>query len=112
MSNLHKIQKDDTLNDTLVLAKPSDIEHILNTFNTFDSQIQFTVDKFPDNDIHFLEIQILQNGTTVYRKPTYTGQYQHYSNYILHGQERFLGYVPSFIVPTKFAATMNSPKLN
>ena len=36
---------------TLVLAKPSDIKHILNTFNTFDSQIQFTVDQFPDNDI-------------------------------------------------------------
>ena len=30
---------------------------------------------------------------------------------ILHGQERLLGYVPSFIVPTKFAATMNSQKL-
>ena len=54
-----------------------------NTFITFDSQIQFTVDKFPDNGIHFLDIQILQNGTTVYRKPTHTGQYQHYSSYIL-----------------------------
>ena len=69
------------VDDTLVLAKPSDIEYILNTFNTFHSQIQFTVDKFPDNDIHFLDIQILQNGTTVYRKPTHTGQYQHYSSY-------------------------------
>ena len=36
------------VDDTLVLAKPSDIEHTLNTFNTFDSQIQFTVDQFPD----------------------------------------------------------------
>ena len=69
------------VDDTLVLAKPSHIEHILNTFNTFDSQIQFTVDKFPDNDIHFLDIQILQNGITVYRKPAHTGQYQHYSSY-------------------------------
>ena len=41
------------VDDTLVLTKPSDIEHILNTFNTFDSQIQFTVNKFPDNDKHF-----------------------------------------------------------
>ena len=69
------------VDDTLVLAKPSDIEYILNTFNTFHSQIQFTVDKFPDNDIHFLDIQILQNGTTVYGKPTHTGQYQHYYSY-------------------------------
>ena len=64
----------------MTLAKPSNIEHILNTVNTFDSQIQFTVDKFPDNDIHFLDIQILQYGTTVYRKPIHTGQYQHYSS--------------------------------
>ena len=69
------------VDDTLVLAKPTDIKHILNTFNTFDSQIQFTVDQFPDNDIHFLDIQILPNGTTVYRKQTHTGQYQHYSSY-------------------------------
>ena len=64
------------VDDALVLAKPSDIEYILDTFNTFHSQIQFTIDKFPD-------IQILQNGTTVYRKPTHTGQYQHYSSYTL-----------------------------
>ena len=32
------------VDDTLVLAKLSDIEYILNTFNTFHSQIQFTVD--------------------------------------------------------------------
>ena len=38
---------------TLVLTKPSGTEHILNTFNTFDSQIQFNVDKFSDNDKHF-----------------------------------------------------------
>ena len=41
------------VDDTLVLTKPSDIEHILNTVNTFDSQMQFTVNKFPDNDKHF-----------------------------------------------------------
>ena len=69
------------VDDTLILAKPSDIEHILNTLNTFDSQIQFTVDQFPDNDIHFLDIQILPNGTTLYRKQTHNGQYQHYSSY-------------------------------
>ena len=54
------------MNDTLARAKPSGIEHILNTFNTFDSQVQFTADKFCDNDIHFLDIQM--HGTAVYRK--------------------------------------------
>ena len=30
-----------------------------------DHQIQFTVDKFPDNDMHFLNIQILQNELSI-----------------------------------------------
>ena len=38
-------------------------------------------DQFSDDDIHFLDIQILPNGTTVYRKQTHTGQYQHFSSY-------------------------------
>ena len=63
------------------LVPPTLNIYIDNTFNAFHSQIQFTVDKFPGNDIHFLDIQTLQNGTTVYRKPTHTGQYQHYSSY-------------------------------
>jgi hypothetical protein len=99
------------VDDTLVLAKPSDIEHILNTFNTFDSQIQFTVDQFPDNDIHFLDIQILPNGIlSTASKPILVNT--NISQATLHGQERFPGYVPSFIVPTKFVAMMNSLILN
>ena len=69
------------VDDTLILAKPSDIEHILKQFNSFHTNIQFTVDDFPDNDIHFLDIQIHPTGTTVYRKTTYTGQYTHYSSF-------------------------------
>jgi hypothetical protein len=47
-----------------------------------------------------------------------TGQYQPglvntiITQTTLDGQERFPGYVPSFIVPTKFVAMMNSLILN
>ena len=94
------------VDDTLVLAKPTDIKHILNTFNTFDSQIQFTVDQFPDNDIHFLDIQVLPNGTilSTASKPILVNT--NITQATLHGQERFPGYVPSFIVPTKCVAMM------
>ena len=43
--------------DTLVLIRPSDIPTVLQKFNSFHPQIQFTHEEFTDsNDIHFLEI--------------------------------------------------------
>ena len=63
------------VDDTLILTKPSDIPYIFAKFNSFHPSIQFTIDDFNDNDIHFLDIQIHSSGTSVYRKPTHTGQY-------------------------------------
>ena len=59
------------VDDTLVLIKPSDIPEILNKFNTFDKNIQFTIDTFPDNVIHFLDILISSDNTDVYYKSTH-----------------------------------------
>ena len=57
--------------DTIVLAKPCDLNRVLKQFNCFHGFHQFS-----DNHINFLDIQILLNGTTtVYRKQTHTGQY-------------------------------------
>ena len=69
------------VDDTLILTKPSDIPYIFAKFNSFHPSIQFTIDDFNDNDIHFLDIQIHSSGTSVYRKPTHTGQYQHISSF-------------------------------
>ena len=69
------------VDDTLILAKPSDMENILTTFNSFHPNIQFTIDQLSDNNIHFLDIQIHPCGTTVYRKSTHTGQYQHITSF-------------------------------
>ena len=41
------------VNDTLVLIKPADIPAVLNKFNSFDKNLQFTADTFPDNVISF-----------------------------------------------------------
>ena len=69
------------VDDTLILTKPSDIPYIFAKFNSFHPSIQFTIDDFNDNDIHFLDIQTHSSGTSVYRKPTHTGQYQHISSF-------------------------------
>ena len=66
--------------DTLILAKSSDIPNILAKFNSYHSQIRFTLDDFPDNNDHFLDIKITCDGTTIFRKSTHTGQYSHISN--------------------------------
>ena len=42
----------------------------------------FTIDSFTDDQyIHFLDIKITPNGTSVYRKSTHTGQYVHLSSF-------------------------------
>ena len=51
------------VDDTLVLIKPSDIKIVLDKFNSFHPQIQFTYELFIDNnDVHFLDIKILQRA--------------------------------------------------
>ena len=70
------------VDDTLVLAKPSDFPFILGKLNPFHPQLQFTIDSFTnDQDLHFLDIKITPNGTSVYRKSTHTGQYVHLSSF-------------------------------
>ena len=69
------------VDDTLVVTKPSDFTLILETFNTFHPQIQFTLEEFPDNNVYFLDLKINTSDITIYRKPTHTGQYTHLSSF-------------------------------
>ena len=69
------------VDDTLVLAKPSDIPIILRAFNSFHPQIQFTFEDFPDNNVHFLDLKINSSDITIFRKSTHTGQYTHLSSF-------------------------------
>ena len=96
------------VDDTIVLAKPKpcDLNRILKQFNSFHPQIQFTIDQFSDNDIHFLDIQ------TSPMVPQSTANKLTLDNIniapvIPYGQERLPGCVHLFIVPTKSVATMS-----
>ena len=72
------------VDDTLVLIKPSDTNFVLSKLNSYHSQIQFTYEEFVDqNDVHFLDIKITSNGTTIFRKDTHTGQYIHFDSFML-----------------------------
>ena len=63
------------VDDTLLLPQEENIMFIFDKFNSFNKNLKFAIDRFDDNNIHFLYIAIDKNKTDVYYKPTYTGQY-------------------------------------
>ena len=69
------------VDDTLLLVKPTDIDRIHQKLNTFDKNIQFTVDKFETETPHFLDIEISPDGLSIYRKDTNTGQYINFTSH-------------------------------
>ena len=68
------------VDDTLVLAKEKDIFNIMKEFNSFDKNIKFTMEKFDDGIVHFLDIKINRCETDLYCKSTHTGQYSDFSS--------------------------------
>ena len=66
--------------DTLLLAKEEDINYIFNKFNSFHPSLQFTIDRFDNDKVHFLDISFDKNKTDLYYKPTHTGQYSDISS--------------------------------
>ena len=66
------------VDDILLLVKERDIKIIHKCLNSFDKNIKFTIDNFPDGNVHLLDIQIDKNHTSIYYKPTHAGQYTHF----------------------------------
>ena len=69
------------VDDTLLLVKPEHINKVHQAFNRFDTNIQFTVDKFEHEVPHFLDLEIAPDGLSIYRKETNTGLYTSYHSY-------------------------------
>ena len=82
------------VDDTLVIAKPSDFTLILETFNTFHPQIQFTLEEFPDNNVYFLDLKINTSDITIYRKPIHTPVSTLISQVSPHGHAKQHGLEP------------------
>ena len=68
------------VDDTLVLAKPSDFTETLYWLNSFHSQIKLTHEEFTDT-VHFLGILIEGDSTSIYRISTHTGQFVHLDSF-------------------------------
>ena len=69
------------VDNTPLLVKPADIQHINNLFNKFDKNLRFTGDRFENEVSHFLDIKISPFGITFYQKNTHTRQYVNFESY-------------------------------
>ena len=69
------------VDDTLALIKESDINIVLNKLNSFHPSLKFTVDKFDDGVVHYLDIKITNNETDIYYIDPNTSQYMHFSTF-------------------------------
>ena len=69
------------VDDTLLLVKPEDVDEILKEFNSFDKNLEFTVDTFENCVPHFLDLEIHRDGLLIFRKETHTAQFVHYESH-------------------------------
>ena len=67
--------------NTMLLIKPEAKQLVLNLFNSFHESLRFTHDRLENEMPDFLNIKMLPQGLTIYRKTTHTGQYLHYDNF-------------------------------
>ena len=73
------------VDDCIAIIKTSDIEKFLEHINSIDNSIQFTIEKENNNQLPFLDVNIIRlpDGKVkfkVYRKPTATGRYLDYNS--------------------------------
>ena len=57
------------------------MDDILQQFNSFHSNIEFTVDRFENCVPHFLDLELHQDGISIYRKDTHTAQFVHHDSF-------------------------------
>ena len=70
------------VDDTLLLIKPEKVDYVLQQFNSYHTDLQFTLDTFIDNKIHFLDLHIINNNQIdIYRKESFTGQYSRFDSF-------------------------------
>ena len=71
--------------DDILTCIPTDkTEHILNTFNSYHSRLQFTHELETDNSINFLDVKLIRHNNKLsynwYRKPSSSGRYLNFNS--------------------------------
>ena len=61
---------------------PTDIKLVHDSVNHFDKNLRFTVDTFENVVPHFLDLELRNDGITLYKKATNTELYVNFSTYV------------------------------
>ena len=69
---------------------------------SFHENLRFTVDRFENEVPHFLDIEMSEQGLTVYCKNIHTGQYVYYDSFLLHGIRKLVGSIVLLQEPNVF----------
>ena len=93
------------VDDTLLLVKPEDIDHILQKFNKFHKNLEFTVDRFENCVPHFLDMEIHPDGISIFRKETHTAQFVNYESYTKYNHK--VAWIRSLITRAKRLCSAN-----
>ena len=79
----------------IILDGQTDTDYLLNSFNDVHPTIRFTAEFEKNDSFNFLDVLLIRrsDGTlkrSVYRKPTWTGQYTHFRSFVPLQQKRNL----------------------
>ena len=73
------------VDDCLLIVKNEKIEEILSSFNNYNNNLQFTIERESNNSINFLDMTLIRNNNKIitnwFRKNTASGRY---INYLSH----------------------------
>jgi hypothetical protein len=73
------------VDDVFAIVEKAGVQQLLQHLNSYDDNIQFTVEMEKDGSLPFLDTQLTRRrdgsiALTVYRKPTHTGQHLHWDS--------------------------------
>ena len=69
----------------VIFGSELDCDHFKEKLNLLHPALKFTIEKEQNNSLHFLDVLVEKKGTgfltSIYRKPTFTGQYIHWNSF-------------------------------
>ena len=88
------------VDDIFMTVSASEVEHVLEVFNSYHDKLKFTVEKEVNGQLNFLDVSVIRDKgesiiTNWYRKPTFSGRYLNYHSE--HPNEHKISVVTSLV---------------